>query len=295
MLAHAPRLMFIVYDQETLEAVLPSLEAIQDRLCALVSYGVPIPANNLSIASLSHVILSSAPSSPASTSNGNGNVNGSGNDHGAPNVDDPDKPSIVNDNLNSEEVPSCPVPDPNFNPYSNAAQSFTYTHVNNTLKLEEAVYAVLPAYGEKVYDAGIANLAHSRTLSFLKPKIGGPWFDLERVSRPTSLEGVLVRLEQVMIDFFRPWLQIWDAHTWYEFVGRSVAQTMGVSTCLCFVFLLPVQEAKVTRKLTLVPSHRIADNGSRTLRQSRTNNDRRSRQERLDSILQRSFHLRKSS
>lgn len=43
-------------------------------------------------------------------------------------------------------------------------------------------------------------ISHTRNLTFLKEKIGGPWFDLE---------------------------QIWDEHTYYEFENRSVEHTMS--------------------------------------------------------------------
>lgn len=45
-----------------------------------------------------------------------------------------------------------------------------------------------------------AAVAHSRTLTFLKQKMGGPYFDLEA---------------------------IWDEHTYYEFGDRSVEKTMA--------------------------------------------------------------------
>lgn len=44
------------------------------------------------------------------------------------------------------------------------------------------------------------SVAHTRSLQFLKPKMHGPWFDLET---------------------------IWDEHTYYEFADRSVEHTMS--------------------------------------------------------------------
>jgi carboxymethylenebutenolidase len=44
------------------------------------------------------------------------------------------------------------------------------------------------------------NLSHTRNLTFLKPIMGGPYFDLEL---------------------------IWDEHTYYEFSDRSVEHTMS--------------------------------------------------------------------
>jgi carboxymethylenebutenolidase len=43
-------------------------------------------------------------------------------------------------------------------------------------------------------------VSHTRNLTFLKPKVGGPYFDLET---------------------------IWDEHTYYEFADRSVQHTMS--------------------------------------------------------------------
>mgnify|MGYP006949407541 CR=1 FL=1 len=44
------------------------------------------------------------------------------------------------------------------------------------------------------------SLAHARSLQFLKPRAGGPYFDLEAV---------------------------WEEHTYYEFADRSVEHTMS--------------------------------------------------------------------
>lgn len=43
-------------------------------------------------------------------------------------------------------------------------------------------------------------VSHTRNLTFLKPQVGGPYFDLET---------------------------IWDEHTYYEFADRSVQHTMS--------------------------------------------------------------------
>lgn len=50
------------------------------------------------------------------------------------------------------------------------------------------------------FHASSASVAHTRTLSFLKPLMGGPYFDLEK---------------------------IWDEHTYWEFEARDVEQTMA--------------------------------------------------------------------
>jgi carboxymethylenebutenolidase len=61
-----------------------------------------------------------------------------------------------------------------------------------------ARFFTIPAHAD--YSAGAAAVAHTRSLSFLKPLMGGPYFDLEA---------------------------IWDEHTRYEFTDRSVEATMA--------------------------------------------------------------------
>ncbi|KAK4180658.1 hypothetical protein QBC36DRAFT_319792 [Triangularia setosa] len=58
-------------------------------------------------------------------------------------------------------------------------------------------YFALPAHGS--FLASAAAVSHTRCLSFLKPKMNGPYFDLEA---------------------------IWDEHTRFEFADRSVEETM---------------------------------------------------------------------
>ena len=50
------------------------------------------------------------------------------------------------------------------------------------------------------FDYSADSVAHTRNLHFLKPKMGGPYFDLE---------------------------EIWEEHTYYEFADRSVEHTMS--------------------------------------------------------------------
>ncbi|KAK3290405.1 uncharacterized protein B0H64DRAFT_332079 [Chaetomium fimeti] len=59
-------------------------------------------------------------------------------------------------------------------------------------------FFVVPAHAD--YRSSAAAVAHTRSLSFLKPLIGGPYFDLEA---------------------------IWEEHTRYEFGERSVEETMA--------------------------------------------------------------------
>lgn len=64
----------------------------------------------------------------------------------------------------------------------------------------ESSYFVVPSAGPKAYSPTDAAIAHTRSLVFLRERLGGPYFDLE---------------------------QIWEEHTHYEFVDRSVSKTMG--------------------------------------------------------------------
>jgi carboxymethylenebutenolidase len=54
--------------------------------------------------------------------------------------------------------------------------------------------------GNADFDYAADSVAHTRNLQFLKPKMGGPYFDLEA---------------------------IWEEHTYYEFADRSVEHTMS--------------------------------------------------------------------
>lgn len=64
----------------------------------------------------------------------------------------------------------------------------------------ESSYFVVPSAGPKAYSPTDAAIAHTRSLVFLRERLGGPYFDLE---------------------------EIWEEHTHYEFVDRSVSKTMG--------------------------------------------------------------------
>jgi carboxymethylenebutenolidase len=57
-----------------------------------------------------------------------------------------------------------------------------------------------------------ASVAHSRSLQFVKEHLGGPIFDLEA---------------------------IWDEHTYFEFVDRSVEKTMGTMVLEPYVNHIP--------------------------------------------------------
>ncbi|SPJ74476.1 related to dienelactone hydrolase and related enzymes [Fusarium torulosum] len=63
-------------------------------------------------------------------------------------------------------------------------------------------------------------VSHTRNLQFLKPKLNGPYFDLEA---------------------------IWDEHTWYEFSDRSVEHTMGTMVQEPYVNHVPTLTGVISR------------------------------------------------
>lgn len=80
----------------------------------------------------------------------------------------------------------------------------------------------VPAHPD--YRASAAAVAHTRSLSFLKPLMGGPYFDLEA---------------------------IWDEHTRYEFADRSVEETMATMVEEPYVNHVPTLTGGIGRsKLT---------------------------------------------
>ncbi|KAF4124436.1 carboxymethylenebutenolidase [Geosmithia morbida] len=64
-------------------------------------------------------------------------------------------------------------------------------------------------------------LSHTRNLTFLKPRMGGPYFDLE---------------------------SIWDEHTYYEFADRSVEHTMSTMVAEPYVNHVPTLTGGVGRE-----------------------------------------------
>lgn len=86
-------------------------------------------------------------------------------------------------------------------PGSHSDMINTDKHANVTVhKYPDAKspYFAIPKHSD--FLPSYAAVAHSRTLSFLKERIRGPYFDLEA---------------------------IWDEHTYFEFDDRSVEKTMG--------------------------------------------------------------------
>jgi carboxymethylenebutenolidase len=63
-----------------------------------------------------------------------------------------------------------------------------------------APHFIIPSSGKDSFSPSSAAMAHTRSLVFLRSHIGGPFFDIE---------------------------EIWEEHTFFEFVDRSVAKTMG--------------------------------------------------------------------
>ncbi|KAL2163877.1 hypothetical protein VTH06DRAFT_3088 [Thermothelomyces fergusii] len=83
-------------------------------------------------------------------------------------------------------------------------------------------FFIIPAHAD--YRASAAAVAHTRSLSFLKPLMGGPYFDLEA---------------------------IWDEHTRYEFADRSVEETMATMVDQPYVNHVPTLTGGIGReKLT---------------------------------------------
>ncbi|KAI0884015.1 uncharacterized protein GGS22DRAFT_166666 [Annulohypoxylon maeteangense] len=91
------------------------------------------------------------------------------------------------------------------------AKRHYYTHAKS--------FFVIPAHED--YDDSSASVAHSRTLSFLKPLVGGPHFDLEKV---------------------------WDEHTYWEFEARSVEETMATMVEEPYVNHIPTLTGGVGRE-----------------------------------------------
>ncbi|KAK7915020.1 hypothetical protein PG985_012723 [Apiospora marii] len=71
------------------------------------------------------------------------------------------------------------------------------------------------------FHASSASVAHTRTLSFLKPLMAGPYFDLEK---------------------------IWDEHTYWEFEARDVEQTMATMVEEPYVNHIPTLTGGIGRK-----------------------------------------------
>ncbi|VUC38195.1 unnamed protein product [Clonostachys rosea] len=71
------------------------------------------------------------------------------------------------------------------------------------------------------FDYWTESLSHTRNLTFLKPVVGGPYFDLEA---------------------------IWDEHTYYEFADRSVEHTMSTMVDQPYVNHVPTLTGGIGRE-----------------------------------------------
>ncbi|RSH95527.1 hypothetical protein EHS25_000619 [Saitozyma podzolica] len=79
---------------------------------------------------------------------------------------------------------------------------------------------VIPSSGKGSFSPSSAAMAHTRSLVFLRSHIGGPFFDIE---------------------------EIWEEHTFFEFVDRSVAKTMGTMVAEPYVNHVPTMTGGVGR------------------------------------------------
>ena len=80
--------------------------------------------------------------------------------------------------------------------------------------------------GDADFDYAADSVAHTRNLQFLKPKMGGPYFDLEA---------------------------IWEEHTYYEFADRSVEHTMSTMVQEPYVNHIPT----VSKSVMTYSEHRL--------------------------------------
>ncbi|KAF5853669.1 hypothetical protein GGP41_006456 [Bipolaris sorokiniana] len=71
------------------------------------------------------------------------------------------------------------------------------------------------------FDYNMESVSHTRNLSFLKPRMNGPWFDLEA---------------------------IWDEHTYWEFENPSVPQTMATMVQEPYVNHVPTLTGGIGRE-----------------------------------------------
>lgn len=92
----------------------------------------------------------------------------------------------------------------------------SYTYPN--LTRDTPPYFTVPSH--PAYNASAASVSHTRSLTFLKPLLGGPYFDLEK---------------------------IWDEHTRYEFADRSVEETMATMVDEPYVNHVPTLTGGVGR------------------------------------------------
>ncbi|KAF4629303.1 hypothetical protein G7Y89_g8846 [Cudoniella acicularis] len=85
-------------------------------------------------------------------------------------------------------------------------------------KAESPLFAVP---GHDGFNYAAESVSHTRNLAFLKKRLGGPYFDLEK---------------------------IWDEHTYYEFGDRSVGKTMGTMVQEPYVNHIPTMTGGIGRE-----------------------------------------------
>ncbi|PYI11747.1 hypothetical protein BO78DRAFT_358428 [Aspergillus sclerotiicarbonarius CBS 121057] len=103
----------------------------------------------------------------------------------------------------------------------------TLAHIPGSHPLSSSQYSypdvsspgfIIPGHPDFKYST--ASVAHTRSLTFLKPLLNGPYFDLEK---------------------------IWDEHTYYEFGDRSVEKTMATMVQEPYVNHIPTMTGGIGR------------------------------------------------
>lgn len=92
------------------------------------------------------------------------------------------------------------------------------SHYYPNLKTLDCSFALPQCAG---FNPAAASVAHTRSLTFLKPLVGGPYFDLEA---------------------------IWEEHTKYEFEDRSVEKTMATMVDQPYVNHVPTLTGGIGRE-----------------------------------------------
>jgi carboxymethylenebutenolidase len=108
------------------------------------------------------------------------------------------------------------------------------TLVEHRYPAVQSYHFVAPSHAHFHYNTD--SVAHTRTLQFLKPRMGGPYFDLET---------------------------IWDEHCYYEFADRSVEHTMSTMVQEPYVNHVPTMTGGIGRaRLTDFYRHNFIFNNS---------------------------------
>lgn len=105
-------------------------------------------------------------------------------------VDYRESDACLSDNLPLLKHVAGPQQEPNSKPTKSLSKEYRYPKANGQWF----------SAGHADFDYAADSVAHTRNLQFLKPKMNGPYFDLE---------------------------YIWEEHTYYEFADRSVEHTMS--------------------------------------------------------------------